>query len=159
MQENRHNYHLCDLFIRRLNKLKPVSEASFCLKISQLNQTGSGLDHPTWPPVDITVPFLEGYRTSPPPPPPPPPISIMVGLTDDLPILLETGLDCPSRSLLSCLGRDLESPAEIKHQCKREESNRSGCFTWERNQQNIHPAASVWGNQSNTMMQELNVFF
>ena len=49
-------------------------------------------------------------------PPPPPPASIMVGLTDDLPILLETGLDCPSLSLslLSCLGRDLESPAETQ---------------------------------------------
>lgn len=36
----------------------------------------------------------------------------MVGLTDDLPNLLDTGLDRPSLSLLSCLGRDLESPAE-----------------------------------------------
>lgn len=43
---------------------------------------------------------------------PPPPDSIMVGLTDDLPILLDTGLDRPSLSLLSCLGRDLESPKE-----------------------------------------------
>lgn len=43
---------------------------------------------------------------------PPPPDSIMVGLTDDLPILLDTGLDRPSLSLLWCLGRDLESPTE-----------------------------------------------
>lgn len=51
--------------------------------------------------------------------PPPPPDSIMVGLTDDRPILLETGLDCPSLSLLSCLGRDLESPTETQRDKER----------------------------------------
>lgn len=41
----------------------------------------------------------------------PPPDSIMVGLLEDLLILL-TGLDCPSLSLLSCRGKDLDSTTE-----------------------------------------------
>lgn len=41
----------------------------------------------------------------------PPPDSIVVGLFEDLLILL-TGLDCPSLSLLSCRGTDLDSTAE-----------------------------------------------
>ncbi|TNN34035.1 hypothetical protein EYF80_055799 [Liparis tanakae] len=45
-----------------------------------------------------------------------PEAAIMVGLTDDLPILLETGLDGPSRFLLPCLGRDLESPRDTRRQ-------------------------------------------
>lgn len=57
-------------------------------------------------------------------PPPPPPDSIMVGLTDDLPILLEIGLDCPSLSLLSCLGRDLESPTETQDHDRCEETTK-----------------------------------